>query len=166
MSYETKQTIHPFIHVYRDAPLTDNASNYREAYDEDGFPYDIVDNSGGGLSYNFASDSISINAKGLYLISYSYNVRNNDNNTGGDTIEFGVSINTPPSTSLVKYYSEVDTEGYSAALRYVISNSIFVSCNAGDMIKGYVNGSSTSHDFVTSNRGSTSLSIGLIAPYS
>ena len=165
MSYETKQTIHPFIHVYRNAAFVD-AENYGGSSSAEGFPYDTIDNSGGNLSYNFASDSISINAKGLYLISYSYNVRNNNDNTGGDTIDFGVSINTPPSTSLVKYYSEVDPEGYSSALRYVVSNSIFVSCNVGDVIKGYVGGSGTSHEYVTSNRGSTSLSIGLIAPYS
>jgi hypothetical protein len=165
MSYETKSTIHPFIHVYLDGDL-DNSLNYGGSGTANGFPYGLTDNSGGNLTYNTNTNtnSITINVKGLYLISYCFNVRNNSDTTGGDQIDFGVSVSG--DTFFRKYYGEIDPERLDSSVRYIVSNSVFVSCDNGNVIKGYVGGSSNTHTFVGTNRGATSLSIGLIAPYS
>ena len=164
MSYETKSTIHPFIHVYLNNDL-DNNLNYGGSGNVDGFPYTTTDNSGGNLTYNSVTESIAINVKGLYLISYCFNVRNNSDTTGGDQIDFGVSVSG--DTIFRKYYGEIDPERLNSSVRYIVRNSVFVSCDNGNVIKGYVGGSNpTTHTFVGTNRGATSLSIGLITPYS
>jgi hypothetical protein len=143
----------------------DNSLNYGGSGTAGGFPYTTTDNSGGNLTYNSVTESIAINVKGLYLISYCFNVTNNSNTTGVDQIDFGVSVSG--DTIFRKYYGEIDTEVFGSSFRYIVRNSVFVSCDNGNVIKGYVGGSGgTTHTIVGTNRGATSLSIGLIAPYS
>jgi hypothetical protein len=163
MSYKTKSTIHPFIHVYLNNDL-DNSLNYGGSGTAGGFPYTTTDNSGGNLTYNSVTKSIAINVKGLYLISYCFNVRNNSDGGGGDQIDFGVSVSG--DTIFRKYYGEIDPEVFGSSVRYIVSNSVFVSCDNGNVIKGYVGGSSSTQTIVGANPGATSLSIGLITPYS
>jgi hypothetical protein len=150
--------------VYLNGDLVDD-QNYGGSGTADGFPYNATENSGGNLTYNTNTNSITINVKGLYLISYCFNVRNNSDTIGGDQIDFGVTVSG--DNFFRKYYGEIDPERLNSSVRYIVRNSVFVSCDNGNVIKGYVGGSNpTMHTFVGTNRGATSLSIGLIAPYS
>ncbi len=157
-SYRTDVT--PFLHVYL-ASGGDDSGNYGTGT-ADGFPFDTVKSSATGVTWNNTTKTATINVKGLYLINYGYSIRNNTDDTGSDLIDMGI---THTRGTTYKYYIQtIAAEWFQNNVRYPVTNSIFINCEANDTIKGYISDRGTTQ-YNESGYGATYLSIGMFAAF-
>ncbi len=156
MSLYKTDTI-PYAHIYL-ASGGDDTGNYGTGT-ADGFPFDTIESSSTGVSWNNTTKTLTINVKGLYLINYGYSIRNNTDTPGSDLIDMGI---THTRGTTYKYYIQtIAAEWFQNNVRYPVSNSFFINCEVGDTIKGHISGRVTTQ-YNESGVGATYLSVGMI----
>jgi len=163
MSYISKINNCPRRHVflsetnYPTGLTNDNSYGTGLVSNQIGVPFD---NSalGGDMIWDASNNCLNIPVKGLYLVSYGYNLRNNNNDTSNSLINVGITYAT---SSTYDYYSQIiSAEESGSGLRYQISGTFFIFCEENSTIRGYIS-RSTIQTLVT-GMGGTYLSVNLI----
>jgi hypothetical protein len=159
MSYITKNTIHSYLYVQRNSYVSITGS-YGHTTSENGFPFDSTAISGGNLVWSTTNYTATIKTKGLYLVSYTYTVKNNTNDAL-KTSEINVGFNLVSGSTNKIYYSITNPEYSVNNIRYTVSKTVYISCEIDDIIKGYIY-KDTREQFIEKF---SCLSIALITPF-
>jgi hypothetical protein len=174
MSYLSLKANNYYITIHRGANFN-SSTNYAVitgATITNGFPYDTSVNSS-NMTYSSIDRFIPITVRGLYIVSCGFNIANNDNTNGDDTIAVGFTISNS-ADSIHTYYHQSSNAEYHAD-GFKVSNSIvqIIELQVGDKIRGTVTGCATTINFIgtasahiVDSRACNYISVALIAPFS
>lgn len=160
MSYVATTTSQPYFFIKLSAN-TNISSSYGTTSATNGFNFDISLINVGNITWSTSTYAANIPVKGLYLVSYSYDVTNQNTDTGNIFIDVGISLTR--NTSVTAYSETTNPEITDDGVYYNVSNTVVISCEVDDKIKGYINKTDSTVQTVLAN---SSMSIVLIAPFS
>ncbi len=120
-----------------------------------GFPFDSFI---GNMDWDLSNNYVTIPVKGLYLVSYGYNLRNNDSGTSNALIYVGITYAT--SSTSKTYRQIISAEESGSGLRYQISGTFFIFCEENSSIRGYIFRDTA--QTLIAGQGATYLSVNLI----
>lgn len=169
MSYSTLRTNHYFTTKYRSASLTPNSTNYAVISGSsitNGFPYDSTGNNN-GIPWTDGGNYLTIPVKGLYYVSVGFNINNNDNNDGNDTIFVGFVVSNSADNTHTSYTQSANPEYFQSGYKANTYVGLFLELNVDDRIRGSVTDSTTTINYTTtdSGRASNYMSVALIVPF-
>lgn len=137
-----------------------------------GVPYENTISPNSNLTFDSTGKYISIPVRGLYYVGCCYNLTNNDSSTSNNLIYIGFTVSNSAESTHTGYTLTANPEAYSYTLKNCWNNSQILELQAGDRVRGTISDVSTTMSFSVSSsngsdgRGSTYLSVALIAPFS
>lgn len=169
MSYRSLRTNHYWYHISRSAALTNDSINYATINGTAitaGFPYDW-EHSSNGITWNSTKNGMIVPVAGLYMINVGFNIFNNNNTSGDDTINVGFTVSNAADDSHSYFTQPYNPEYFASGFKSSVHAGICRELSAGQIIRGCVFASETTITYATTDNGRVCnyLSIALISRF-